>query len=82
MMRFLCQVSSFVKFTTFLATTALQHCKLNCPSGGGMGCRGLVAVDTPNQFPNYVVLLEIGRMVYTFPLKTARIVSYSIMRCK
>ena len=28
MMRFLCQVSSDVKFTTFRSTTTLQRCKL------------------------------------------------------
>ena len=44
-----------------------------------MGCRGLVAVDAPDQFPNYVILSEIKCMVYTFPLKTTHIVSYSIM---
>ena len=35
MMRFLCQVSSFVKFTTFLVTTALQHCLNHLPPCGG-----------------------------------------------
>ena len=42
----------------------------------------MVAVDAPNQFPNYVALSEIGRMVYTFPLKTPHIVPYSAARRK
>ena len=58
------------KFLRFPKATALQHCKLNCSFGGGKDCRGLGAVDAPNQFPNYVIFAKIERMVYTPLLKT------------
>lgn len=60
-MRFLCKVSSNMKFTRFQQTTALQHCKLILPrsiDSGAMGASRPTGVATVAAQPPMTVSLS------------------------